>query len=445
VSCGRADRRGSRRPARRGGRGRLFRGAPLLALRTGETGCGLRASRTEGDPALEAGFGCITGLLAGRPSRPGTPVPAPSRSRSRTSRIAVLTVLDRANGRAHPPLRTGARPGPPGIARGRARPAGEPVTTAILLPASLAPAAGTGSAAMTWPARLWLRCRAGTAGRDGTPESPARPGGAQCRTIRIPVPDDLDGSQGAEPARLGPDGENLEIDLRARSHARLTQAVSLHIEHGRTVTPAVRRPRHRPVHAHPGTRSRPGPAHQGRPPARDPAQAGPPPSPVMTAAARDREDLARHIRAARLTAPRPAHDRPPPPVPRAARPANPGGHTMNNPVTTIAGQHAQQRPIRAPHDPPGPPGLQPGSITPPRHQIPPRHEPESQQHSHNLKPDDPLVRSANTGHGTPVHLHDGLLPGTGRHASAQPDGGVRMYPMLRHPRPGSGPAGREAR
>ena len=51
------------------------------------------------------------------------------------------------------------------------------MTTAILL-ASLAPAAGTGSAGVIWLARLWLRYRAGTAGRDGTPKSRARPGGA---------------------------------------------------------------------------------------------------------------------------------------------------------------------------------------------------------------------------------------------------------------------------
>lgn len=62
------------------------------------------------------------------------------------------------------------------------------------------------------------------------------------RTIRISVPDDLDGSQRAEPVRFGLDGEDLEIDLSARNHARLTQAASLHIGHGRTVTPAVRRP-----------------------------------------------------------------------------------------------------------------------------------------------------------------------------------------------------------
>jgi hypothetical protein len=101
AGCGRAGRRGSRRLARRGGRGRLIRGASLLALRTGETGCGQRAVRTEADPAAGTGSGCITGLPAGPPSRPGTPVPAPSR----TSRKAVLTVLDRAHGRAHPPLR----------------------------------------------------------------------------------------------------------------------------------------------------------------------------------------------------------------------------------------------------------------------------------------------------------------------------------------------------
>jgi hypothetical protein len=110
---------------------------------------------------------------------------------------------------------------------------------------------------------------------------------------------------------------------------------------------------------------------------------------------------------------------------------------MKNPVTTITGQHAQQRPIRAPHDPPAPPGPQPGSITLPRHAIPPGHEPESQQLSHNLKPDDPLVRSTNTDHRTtPIRLHDGLLTEGTSHRSGQPAGEARMYPMIRQPRSG---------
>ncbi len=52
------------------------------------------------------------------------------------------------------------------------------MTTAILLLASLTPAAGTGTAGMIWLARLWLRYRTETTGGDGTPQSPAGPGGA---------------------------------------------------------------------------------------------------------------------------------------------------------------------------------------------------------------------------------------------------------------------------
>jgi hypothetical protein len=49
------------------------------------------------------------------------------------------------------------------------------VTTGILLLlASLTPAAGTGTAGMIWLARLWLRCRTDTGGRDSAPESPRR-------------------------------------------------------------------------------------------------------------------------------------------------------------------------------------------------------------------------------------------------------------------------------
>jgi len=99
--------------------GAVFWLVSLIALWAGETGCDLRAVRTEGYPAVQAGFGYIAGLLAGHPARPGTPPPAPSRSR--TPRKAVLTLLDWANGPAHPPLRLrralGARPGPPGRAR----------------------------------------------------------------------------------------------------------------------------------------------------------------------------------------------------------------------------------------------------------------------------------------------------------------------------------------
>jgi GNAT superfamily N-acetyltransferase len=55
------------------------------------------------------------------------------------------------------------------------------------------------------------------------------------------------------------------------------------------------------------------------------------------------------------------------------------------------------------------------------------------------------VRHGFRDYGIPVRLHDGLLPGSGPLASAQPDGGVRMYPMVRHPGPGGRrPAGGNA-
>jgi hypothetical protein len=76
--------------------------------------------------------------------------------------------------------------------------------------------------------------------------------------MRISVTDDLDGTEGARSVQFGLDGENFEIDLSERNHARLTQVVSLYIEHGRKVTPAAGRTRHRPVYAHFGTSSRPG-------------------------------------------------------------------------------------------------------------------------------------------------------------------------------------------
>jgi hypothetical protein len=80
--------------------GAVFWAGSLAALWAGETGCDLRAVRTEGYPAVQAGFGYIAGLLAGHPAGPGASPPVLSRSRR-----AVLTVLDWANGPGHPPLR----------------------------------------------------------------------------------------------------------------------------------------------------------------------------------------------------------------------------------------------------------------------------------------------------------------------------------------------------
>jgi hypothetical protein len=63
----------------------LFWAVSLLALWAGETGCDLRAARTEGYPAVEAGFVYMADVVAGRQ--------------------AAATVLDWAAGPAHPPLR----------------------------------------------------------------------------------------------------------------------------------------------------------------------------------------------------------------------------------------------------------------------------------------------------------------------------------------------------
>ena len=76
--------------------------------------------------------------------------------------------------------------------------------------------------------------------------------------MRISVTDDLDGTEGARSVQFGLDGEIFEIDLNEHNHARLKQVVSLYIEHGRKVTPAVHRTRHRSVYAHFGSSSRPG-------------------------------------------------------------------------------------------------------------------------------------------------------------------------------------------
>ncbi len=46
-------------------------------------------------------------------------------------------------------------------------------------------------------------------------------------------------------------------------------------------------------------------------------------------------------------------------------------------------------------------------------------------------------RHGYTDHGTPIHLRDGLLTGNAHHSPGPPAGEARMYPMVRHPRPGS--------
>jgi GNAT superfamily N-acetyltransferase len=58
------------------------------------------------------------------------------------------------------------------------------------------------------------------------------------------------------------------------------------------------------------------------------------------------------------------------------------------------------------------------------------------------------LRHGYADHGTaPIHLHDGPLPGSDRHEPGPPAETVRMYPMVRRPRPGtrSQPARRNAR
>jgi len=107
---------------------------------------------------------------------------------------------------------------------------------------------------------------------------------------------------------------------------------------------------------------------------------------------------------------------------------------MNNPVTTIAGQHVQQRPIRAPTTHPARPTSSPAASRCPGTQSPPRHEPESQQLSHTTSNQTtPLVRSTNIDYGTTIHLHDGLLSASSHRLA--PGNGTRMYPMVRLPGP----------
>ena len=48
------------------------------------------------------------------------------------------------------------------------------------------------------------------------------------------------------------------------------------------------------------------------------------------------------------------------------------------------------------------------------------------------------LRHGYADHGTPIHLHGGLLAGGGHLAPGQPGEGSRMYPMVRGPRPHPG-------
>jgi GNAT superfamily N-acetyltransferase len=47
------------------------------------------------------------------------------------------------------------------------------------------------------------------------------------------------------------------------------------------------------------------------------------------------------------------------------------------------------------------------------------------------------LRHGYADHGTPIHLHGGLVGGSGHHEPGRPGGEARMYPMVRHPRPGT--------
>jgi hypothetical protein len=101
---------------------------------------------------------------------------------------------------------------------------------------------------------------------------------------------------------------------------------------------------------------------------------------------------------------------------------------MNNPVTTTAGQHAQQRPTRAPRAP------GPAASRCPGTPDPPGHEPESRQH--NATPDDAASPvNKHRPRPSPICLHDGLLPADTTREPGQPSGEVMTYPMIRHPRP----------
>jgi len=46
------------------------------------------------------------------------------------------------------------------------------------------------------------------------------------------------------------------------------------------------------------------------------------------------------------------------------------------------------------------------------------------------------LRHGYTDHGSAIHLHDGLLTGSDCREPGRPAGEARMYPMVRHPRPG---------
>jgi len=84
--------------------------------------------------------------------------------------------------------------------------------------------------------------------------------------MRVIVTDDLDGTEGAETVQFfSLDGEMFEIDLSEDNHAKLKQALSPFIEHGRKAAPA------RPGRSDRSTGdSEPGPGLSGK--------AGPPPS-----------------------------------------------------------------------------------------------------------------------------------------------------------------------
>jgi GNAT superfamily N-acetyltransferase len=47
------------------------------------------------------------------------------------------------------------------------------------------------------------------------------------------------------------------------------------------------------------------------------------------------------------------------------------------------------------------------------------------------------LRHGYSDRGTPIHLHDGLLTGSDCREPGRPAGEARMYPMVRHPRPGT--------
>jgi len=63
---------------------------------------------------------------------------------------------------------------------------------------------------------------------------------SMAKTVNVVITDDLDGSPGAETVSFSVDGQNYEIDLGEKNHAKLEKSLQPFMDAGRK--PAVRRP-----------------------------------------------------------------------------------------------------------------------------------------------------------------------------------------------------------